>query len=211
MSDILLILFGTTLLYIFAATRIDAFAKTLALQGFLLFLMVVIDVHEVNWLNLAFLILETLVIKTVLIPVLFMRVIRQNEIRREMEPHFPQFHSLIIGTMILIFGIAIAYWIARTEVVVRPLNFGISIAIIIASLYLIINRKRLITHILCYMMLENGIFLLSLSVANEMPMIINLGVLLDLFMGIYLLLVFHNKIHSIHDDSYIDILTDLKD
>lgn len=211
MSDIIIVILGTTMLYIFAASRVDAFIKTLALQGFLLFLLVLLDLHEVNWLNLGFLILETLIIKTIVIPYLLMRVIRQNEIRHEIEPHFPQFHSLIIGTLIFIFGFAVAFWIAKTETVVQPLNFGISIALIIASLYLIINRKRLLTHILCYMMLENGIFLLSLSVANEMPMIINLGVLLDLFMGIYLLLVFHDKIQAIHTDGHIDILTDLKD
>jgi hydrogenase-4 component E len=87
----------------------------------------------------------------------------------------------------------------------------VSIALIIGSLYLIINRKRIITHILCYMLLENGIFLLSISTANEMPMLINMGVLLDLFMGIYLLVVFHNKIQAMYDGNHIDVLTELKD
>jgi hydrogenase-4 component E len=61
------------------------------------------------------------------------------------------------------------------------------------------------------MMLENGIFLLSLSVANEMPMLINLGVLLDLFVGIYLFVIFFNKIQSMFDGNHIDVLTELKD
>ena len=61
------------------------------------------------------------------------------------------------------------------------------------------------------MMLENGIFLLSLSVANEMPLLINLGVLLDLFVGIYLFVIFFNIIQSMYDGNNIDVLTELKD
>ena len=211
MSAVLIILFGTTILYIFAASRIEAFIKTLALQGLLLFLLVIIDLHEINWLNIAFLCLETLVIKTLVIPYFLLRVIRRNEIGREVAPDISRLYSLQIASFIFIFGFIVAFWAARTGNVVQPLYFGISISMIIASLFLIVNRKRIITHILCYMMLENGIFLLSLSVANEMPLLINLGVLLDLFVGIYLLVIFFNLIHSMYDGNNIDVLTELKD
>ena len=82
---------------------------------------------------------------------------------------------------------------------------------IIASLFLIVERRRIITHILSYMTLENGIFLLSLSVAHEMPMLINLGVLLDLFVGVFLLVIFFNTIQSLYDGGTIDVLSKLKD
>jgi len=94
---------------------------------------------------------------------------------------------------------------------VQPLYFGMSISVMMVSLLLIVRRKRIITHILCYMTLENGIFLLSLSVANEMPLLINLGVLLDLFVAIYLLVIFFNMIQEMYDGNNIDVLTELKD
>jgi hydrogenase-4 component E len=211
MSDILIILFGTTILYIFAASRIEAFIKTLALQGLLLFLLVIIDIREINALNIAFLCLETLVVKTTVIPLFLLRVIRRNEIGREVDPQRPQFFPLLGGVAIFLFGFVAAFWAARTGAVIQPLYFGMSIAMIMASLFLIVNRKHIIIHILCYMTLENGIFLLSLSVANEMPMLINVGVLLDLFVGIYLLVIFFNMIQSIYDGGHIDALTKLKD
>jgi len=211
MSDVLIILLGTSMLYVFAASRIEAYIKTLALQGMLLFLLVVIDLHEINWLNIAFLILETLIIKTTVIPLFLLRVIRRNEIDREIDPSVPQFYSLMLASLIFIFGFVVAFWAARVEPGIQPLYFGMSIVLIISSLFLIVTRKRIITHILCYMMLENGIFLLSLSVANEMPMLVNLGVLLDLFVGIFLLVIFFNKIQSMYDGSHIDVLTQLKD
>lgn len=211
MSNIIIILLGISILYIFAASRIEAYIKTLALQGFLLFLLVIIDLKEINWFNITFLSLETLVIKAIVIPVFLLNVIRKNEIGREIEPYISQFYSMLIASAIFIFGFVAAFWAAKMESGIKPLYFGVSIGLIISSLFLIVNRKRIITHILCYMILENGIFLLSLSVANEMPLLVNLGVLLDLFVGIYLFVIFFNKIQAMYDGNHIDVLTELKD
>jgi hydrogenase-4 component E len=211
MTDILIILLGTSMLYVFAVSRIEAYVKTLALQGFLLFLLVIVDIQEINWFNIAFLSLETLVIKAIVIPFFLLTVIRKNEIGREVEPYITQFYSLIFASAIFIFGFVAAFWAAKTNAGIKPLYFGVSIMLIVSSLFLIINRKTIITHILCYMMLENGIFLLSLSVANELPLLVNLGVLLDLFVGIYLFVIFFNKIQEMYDGSHIDELTELKD
>ncbi len=211
MSNIIIILLGTSMLYVFAASRIEAYVKILALQGTLLFLLVVVDIKEINWLNIAFLIVETLIIKTIVIPYFLLKVIRKNEIGREIEPYISQFYSVLIASAIFMFGFVAAFWAAKTNAGIKPLYFGISIVLIVASLFLIVNRKRIITHILCYMMLENGIFLLSLSVANEMPMLVNIGVLLDLFVGIFLFVIFFNKIQEMYDGNHIDVLTELKD
>ena len=211
MTDILIILLGTSMLYIFAVSRLEAYVKTLSLQGFLLFLLVILDIKELNWINIAFLSIETLFIKAIFIPFFLLTIIRKNEISREIEPYISQFYSLLIACAIFIFGFVAAFWSVKVGSEIKPLYFGISIVIIISSLFLIINRKKIITHILCYMMLENGIFLLSLSVANEMPMLVNIGVLLDLFVGIYLFVIFFNKIQEMYDGDHIDILTELKD
>jgi hydrogenase-4 component E len=211
MTDILIIFLGTSMLYVFAVSRIEAYVKTLALQGFLLFLLVIIDIKEINWLNIAFLSLETLVIKAIVIPYFLLTVIRKNEIAREVEPYITQFYSLMFASAIFIFGFVAAFWAAKTNAGIKPLYFGVSIVLIVSSLFLIINRKTIITHILCYMMMENGIFLLSLSVANELPLLVNLGVLLDLFVGVYLFVIFFNKIQEMYDGSHIDELTELKD
>ncbi|MCL4538121.1 MAG: hypothetical protein M1378_00720 [Bacteroidetes bacterium] len=211
MTDILIILLGTTMLYVSSVSRIEAYVKTLAAQGFLLFLLVMVGVKEMSWLNIAFLVFETLLVKTVVIPYFLLTVIRRNETPREIEPFISQFYSLLIASGIFVFGFVAAFWAARTGSNIKPLYFGISIAMMMLSLFLIVNRKRIITHILCYMMLENGIFLLSLSVANELPMLVNIGVLLDLFVAIYLFAIFFNKINEIYDGSHVDVLTELKD
>ncbi len=211
MTDILIVLLGTSMLYVFAVSRIEAYVKTLAVQGFLLFLLVLVDVRKLDWWNIAFLSFETLFVKASAIPYFLLTVIRRKEIGREVEPYISQFYSLLIASAIVVFGFVAAFWAATTNAGIKPLYFGVSIVLIVSSLFLIVNRKTIITHILCYMMLENGIFLLSLSVANELPLLVNLGVLLDLFIGVYLFVIFFNKIHEMYDGSHIDVLTDLKD
>ncbi len=211
MTTVLIILIGLTMIYVFSTFRIEAYIKALSLQGFLLFLMVMLDIKEIEFLDLIFLIIETLLFKTVLIPIFLIYIVRKNEIKREVEPYISHLYSLIIATLIFFMGFIIGFWIIKTENDINPLYFGISISIIISGLFLIITRKKIITHILCYMMIENGIFLLSLSVANYMPLIVNLGVLLDIFVGIYLLILFFNKIQAIYDQDHIDALTGLRD
>lgn len=211
MIDVIIILLGTSMLYVFAVSRIEAYVKTLSFQGLLLFILVILDIKNISWLNIAFLSIETLLVKAVAIPLFLLIIIRKNEISREVEPYISQFYSLLIAMGIFIFGFAATFWSVRVGGEIKPLYFGISIVIIVSSLFLIINRKKIITHILSYMMLENGIFLLSLSVANEMPMLVNVGVLLDLFVGIYLFTIFFNKIEEMYDGSHIDVLTELKD
>jgi hydrogenase-4 component E len=62
-----------------------------------------------------------------------------------------------------------------------------------------------------FVMMENGIFLLSLSFAGEMPFIVNLGVLLDLFIAVFLLGLFVSRINSTFDELEVDMLSELKD
>jgi hydrogenase-4 component E len=211
MSDILIILLGISLLYVFASSRIEAYIRTLSFQGALLFGLVMFDVRSVSTVNFIMLVFETLVIKAVFIPLLIQWIIHRNEMRHEVGPTIPQFYSTLIATLIFLLGFIAAFEISKTNAGIRSLYFGGSISVIIASLLLIVSRSRIISHILGYLLLENGIFLLSLSIANEMPILVNLGILLDLFSSVFILILFLNKIQEMFDGDHIDSLTQLKD
>lgn len=211
MSDLLITFFGATILYLFASSRLELFVKTLGLQGILLFALILTDLREIDWPNILFWGLETIVLKAFVIPFFLLRAIRRHEIVRDASPDMPRLHALFTATIIFVFGIVAAHWAAGKAIIAQPLYFGVSLSVIVASLYLIVRRKRIVTHILCYMLLENGIFLLSIAAAQEMPLIINMGMLLDLFVAVYLLIIFLNLIRSLYDADHIDILTKLKD
>ncbi|MGL4370125.1 MAG: NADH-quinone oxidoreductase subunit K, partial [Spirochaetota bacterium] len=92
-----------------------------------------------------------------------------------------------------------------------PLQFGVAISTMITGMFIIITRRKLITHIMGYMIIENGIFLLTLSAAKEMPVIVSLGVSLDIFVGVLMTGLFITKIKSNFEDEDIDSLSNLKD
>lgn len=173
--------------------------------------MVVLEMDVNNILNFLFLSLETLGFKTLFMPIFLTKTVRKNEIYREVGPYRPHFFSLVLATLIFAFGFFVAYWSLTVSKDIKPLFFGISISTMITGLFIIISRKKVITHVIGYMTFENGIFLLSLSVAKEMPLIVNLGVLLDVFLGVFLFGMFITRIESIYEDGHIDLLSDLKD
>ncbi len=211
MISFIIILFGVTMLFVSATGRIEGYIKILSVQGILLMLLVLFGFDDFSILNFVFLTAETLLIKTIIIPVFLIRIVRKNGIQREVETNLPNFFSLLIASALFMLGFFISYWALKFGTAVNSLYFGISFSTIFTGLFIIISRKNIVTHVLGYMMMENGIFLLSLSVAKEMPVIIDLGVLLDVFIGIYLLGLFVNKIQSAFDESQIDALNQLKD
>jgi hydrogenase-4 component E len=211
MVSFFIILFGVTMLYVSATSRLEAYIKVLSVQGIILFLIVLFDFSHMHKLNAVFLTIETLGFKAILIPWFLIVVVRRNGIFREVEPYISNFNSIVIASLIFSFGFFLSYWSNRMGQDIKPLYFGISVSTMITGLFLVMSRKKIITHVMGYMMLENGIFLLSLSVAKEMPLIVNLGVLLDVFVGIFLLGLFVNRVQSVFDEMHIDALSELKD
>lgn len=209
--NFLIVLFGVTVLLISLVSRIESFIKILAFQGFLLFLIVAAGLGEIHPLDFSVLFVETVAVKTVLIPLFLIRIIRRNEIYREVEPNISHFNSLLVATVLTAFGLFLAWWSLGAAQGIKSLHFGISISTLLVGLYIIVSRKKIITHVLGYVVIENGIFLLSLSVAGTMPRIVELGLLLDLFLVVYLFGIFVSRIRSTYDEIDIGTLTDLKD
>ena len=106
--------------------------------------------------------------------------------------------------------LAANYWFSSVKMI-SPIYFGVSIATIVISLWLITIKHNIISNVIEFITMENGIFLLSLSVAKEMPILVNLGVLLDVFIAVYILGLFVNVINKEFKDLEVSNLSDLKD
>jgi hydrogenase-4 component E len=89
--------------------------------------------------------------------------------------------------------------------------FVASMATLFTGFYLIISRKKIITHVMGFIILENGVVILSLAVGREMPMLVNLGVLLDIFVTVFLLGIFVNKIGDVIKEAEVNHLNRLRD
>lgn len=169
------------------SSRTLAQVNMLRIQGILLCMITVFYHREHEMLMFLFLILETFIVKAVLVPMFLKHVAVKNNIKRDSDPRFPHFYSLAISSFIFFGGLLVSNIHSEYLKNVSTLYFGIAISTIIISFFFITTKKKLITHVIGFAMLENGIFLLSFSVAKEMPMIVSLGVLLDVFIAIFAL------------------------
>ncbi len=211
MSDLLPVLMGITLLYLAVAGMVGAYIRVLVLQGILLFGFALNNISGLNITAFLFAAVETLLFKAILIPWFLNKTVKENGIKREIEPDISTFYSLFAVSVIFILGFTLAFGSTHFTSGVNPVAFGVSFSMIMTGLLLIVTRKKLITHIMGYMVMENGIFLLSLSLAREMPVIVALGISLDIFIGVLLAGVFISRIKSTFDDQDVDNLSTLRD
>lgn len=207
----LLVLFAGTVIYFSVTSRLKAYISALAFQGVILFMIVLLNMKETSLFSLSLILLETIGVKTILIPYVLGRIVYRNESSREVDAGVPSFFSVLAMIFIFSFGFILSFYTKDILDYSNPFHFGISFSSIMAGMYIILTKKRLITHIMGYMVFENGIFLFSLSLLKEMPLIVNLGVLLELFMIIFISGFFISKIKESYNDDSIDNLTDLRD
>jgi len=209
MTNVLLIIFMISLLYLSIAHQLLTYIKILAFQGVLLFGIAFIELNQINALNLAFVLLETIAFKALVIPFFLNYVINKNRITRDAEPFLPNFISLIIITSIIIGMFVLSNAIADSKI--SKIYFVVALSTLFTGLYIIVTRKKIITHVMGYLIIENGVFILSLAVGNEMPMLVNLGILLDIFASVFLLGIFVNRIGDVLKDVDVDQLRHLRD
>ena len=209
MIDVLLITFIITLFYMAIANRMLTYLKVLAFQGVLLFVVVFLQLQEINPVNLALILLETIVFKSVAVPLFMAYVLKRNNITRESEPFLPNFVSLIITTFIVVVTILLTNGINDTRL--DKIFFVVALSSLFTGLYFIATRRKIITHVIGYLIIENGVFVLSLAVGNEMPMLVNLGIMLDIFASVLILGIFLNKIGDVFKDIDVNQLSSLKD
>jgi hydrogenase-4 component E len=191
------------------ANRLGTYVNILALQGFILFGISYIELKEINTINLVFILLETVVFKAVAVPYFMNYVIKRNRITREAEPYLSYFVSLVIVTSIIVLTYLLSKSIKDSGL--DRIYFVASLSALFSGLYLILTRRKVITHVMGYLVIENGVFILSIAAGSDIPMLINTGILLDLFVSVLLLGIFINKIGDVLHDVDVDHLRQLKD
>ncbi len=195
MQNFLSILFCLSLFYIAITSRIMSYVTVLAIQGAVLTILTILPVIEhFSMLHIA-IPLTLFVIKAVLIPRYMRKIIVNLDVNRVIEPTIGQFTFLLLT----IFSMGIIFVVSNILTYTTPIDtipFASGFSAIIVGLYIIIFRKKLITHVAGFLVLENGIFLLGTSIAYKAPLIIEIGTLLDVFVVVFLMGIALNKISS---------------
>jgi hydrogenase-4 component E len=209
MINIFLIAFTISLIYIAMANRMLTFIRIIAFQGLLLFGVAFVQLIEINVINLVFVLLETIIIKAIAIPMFLKYILDRNRITREAEPFVSNFVSVVFVTFIILGSFFLAN--AIHDSFVRKIFLIVALSALFTGLYIIITRRKILTHVMGFLVLENGVFVLSIAVGSEMPMLVNTGILLDIFVSVILLGIFADKIGDVFEEQDVDQLKNLKD
>lgn len=137
------------------------------------------------------------IVKVVVIPYVFLRIIETLTIKKEVEPYVSQLASpLVASGLIILAYYSQQYVLQLHEGVVFSHCLSISIAVILIGFFLMITRKKAVTQMVGLMTMENGIFLCAMVLTSGMPMIIELGVSFDVLMGILIMGIFVFRIRE---------------
>lgn len=204
----LIILYVLTLLYLAIAERFRNHTTILAVQGLLLFGIAIARLHEFHPVEMTVIIIETLVFKAIVIPAIMLTVIHRTKINR-IHSSSTQFGALVMSIVALVASCTITYYMAdeRTDMIF----FGVALYALLSGLILIVMRKRIFAHLVGFLVIENGVFLFSMAIGVELPMLINLAIMLDILISILILGTFLSRVdNDIHTDES-DALTSIKD
>lgn len=209
MTQLFIIIYSITLVYFAVSERVKKFIWLLVLQGVILFGVTIYSLNEIETHELIFILLETIIVKSILVPWFLNKVRRHNHLKRESDASIPIFYSMIIVIIMLLLSFILSNCL--NDIQLHTKYFTIAFASITFGIYFIIIHKNIFSHLVGYLIIENGIFLLSLSVGNTMPIMVNLAILLDVFMGILILGIFINHVGDTFNSIEIDNLSNLKD
>ena len=208
MFYLLIVLFAGTLVYISTTERFRSYAKLIAVQGVLLFAIALMELKTLDLGNLIFVSAETLIFKSIVVPYFLFRIINTTKVYKVHPKAFPSFYSLLFSMAGLVISIILS------NVLKNPSLDAVFLMIALFTLYtgvlLIITHRRIFSHMIGFLVVENAVFFFSLAVGSEMPMLINIGILLDIFVSVLIIGVLMNRIGTQFSDLESNNLTSLK-
>ncbi|HSQ32277.1 MAG TPA: hypothetical protein VLN49_20620, partial [Gemmatimonadaceae bacterium] len=190
-AELVLFLIVASDFAVLATSRLSACIRAIAAQGLLLGVLPLL-IHRELSLHAVALAVGTVAIKAAVLPWFLRWAIREASVRREVEPLIGYMASMLLGAA----GLAIAFAVAT----VLPLRSGetellvpVALVTVMIGLLVLTSRSKAITQVVGYLMLENGIYLFGLTQSERVPFLAEVGVLLDLFVAVFIMgiVVFH--------------------
>ena len=119
--------------------------------------------------------------------------------------------TMLIGIALLIFAFNLALPISKLSVSIARGTLGIALACVLLSFMMMITRSKAVPQVIGFLSMENGLFFAATSATYGMPMVVELGIALDVLVGILILGVFMFHIREEFDSLDISHLEKLRE
>ncbi len=205
---ILLILFNFRLL---SSSRLMPCIHILAMQAVILTAIAWLTHRDNITTDLIVMLTFNIIVKAMFLPWMLKRVTLKTATSRELDPIVGYTTSLFVGALLLGISFLIARPLSLAHTTPEILFLPVSLFTIFSGLFIIIARKKAITQVLGYMVMENGIYTFGMAMAISEPLIVEISILLDVFVAVLIMgvAIFHISREFDHTDT--DRLSVLRD
>jgi len=150
-------------------------------------------------------------LKVLLLPWILHRLIRRLNVRWDTEPLINIPTTMLVGIVLVVFAFGLAQPISQMSTTIARSTLGIALAVVMLSFLMMITRRKAISQIVGFLAMENGLFFAATSATYGMPMVVELGVALDVLIGMVILGVFFFQIREQFDSLDLQHLEQLRE
>lgn len=153
----------------------------------------------------------TLLLKVIVLPWIFFRLVRRLDMERDVEPVINIPTTMLIGIVLVIFAFNLAQPISALAGTVTRSTLGIAMAVVLISFLTMITRRQAIAQVIGFLAMENGLFFAATSATYGVPLVVELGIALDVLVGVFVLVIFFFQIRETFESLDLRHLERLKE
>jgi hydrogenase-4 component E len=191
--------------------RIVSLVNLFAVQGAALSASTAIVAYTSGQHHLYYSAALSVVLKMLLLPWILHRLIRRLNVRWDTEPLINIPTTMLVGIVLVVFAFGLAQPISQMSTTIARSTLGIALAVVMLSFLMMITRRKAISQIVGFLAMENGLFFAATSATYGMPMVVELGVALDVLIGMVILGVFFFQIREQFDSLDLQHLEQLRE
>jgi hydrogenase-4 component E len=210
LTDTVMLLLIVTNLLLLGFSQLRSCIRAVAFQGVALGTLPLLSHQGGFAFSAALLSVITIGLKGVVFPRLLLGALRDADVRNEVDPFVGHGASMAVG----FFSLPAAAWISSRlpafSGAFSSLACLVSFSMVFVGLFVIVSRRKAISQILGYLVLENGMYVFGVVMLRETPFLVDLGVLLDAFAAVFVMGVAVHHIHLEFDHMDVDQLDMLK-
>jgi len=208
MMQLIIALILVSTFMMLGSTRLYSCVRAFGIQSFLLACVAGIVAISTGKIDIYIVAILTLLIKAAIIPYIFIYIIREIKVKREVELYVSVSLSLIIGGVLVV----ISYYLIRSINIMSELSslsLSASMSLVSIGLFIMISRKKAIMQMLGILIMENGLFLGAISLTYGMPLLVELGIFFDVLIGVLIMGILIFRINKTFESIDTDMLKTL--
>jgi hydrogenase-4 component E len=191
--------------------RVLSLINLFALQGLLLAISTAIVAYSSHQHHLYYSAALTLVLKVIILPWILHRLIRKLNVKWDIETLFNIPTTMLVGIALVVFAFNLAAPISEMAGTITKGTLGIAMASVLLSFLMMITRSKAVPQVIGFLAMENGLFFAATSATYGMPLVVELGIALDVLVGMVILGIFFFQIRETFDSLDLKHMEKLKE